>query len=227
MVEGFHPFLAGDVDQYAAGQVRLDLLDAELPQAVGALNLVDREAVVEHILHGPVPHGGADADVAGAVELGSDLTDLGREDLVEVDEGVVAEGSARGGTRDEHRVGAPLEQGNTALVHLPELVHLARLHELYGLEDLLRGYPVRAAGLVLGPPQRVRPPRPFFAGLRKAFADDGEADRRAGQGQGQLTQFHGCSSCLKWAQVGAKYRQTGEVRQYQPSPASGRSTTRT
>ena len=72
------------IEQHAAAHEALlrHVLDAERPHARRAHAFVVQEAaiVVEHAL------GGDDADMAGAVELGADLADLGRHVLVVVDE---------------------------------------------------------------------------------------------------------------------------------------------
>ena len=83
-----------DVDQVPAREQRLQLLDAELLQAVGVADLGQREAVVETHLGLVAVLAELDADVAEAVELGADLADLGREELVVIDELVLAERAA-------------------------------------------------------------------------------------------------------------------------------------
>ena len=64
-----------------------DVLDAERAHALRADALIVQVAavVIEHAL------GGDDADVAGTVELGADLAELGRHVLVVVDELLAAE----------------------------------------------------------------------------------------------------------------------------------------
>ena len=80
------------IQQHAAAHEALlrDVLDAERAHALRADAFVVQVAavVIEHAL------GGDDADVAGTVELGADLAELGRHVVVVVDELLVAERSA-------------------------------------------------------------------------------------------------------------------------------------
>ena len=70
------------------------MLDAELLEAIRAANLCGSEAVVETHLR-LVLALDSDADMAKTVELGSDLANLGGEELVMPDDAVVAERAAR------------------------------------------------------------------------------------------------------------------------------------
>src|SRR4030095_15034294 len=143
-----------DVQQDAAGEERLEVLDAELLQAVGAADLFLRQAVVIADLAVARDH----SDVAQAVELRSDLPDLAKEQLIVIVEPVLAERPARRRAR-EHDVGAEAlaEERDALFQHEAELVDLARLDELRRLERLRRRHPVVRAALVLRPPRR-RPP---------------------------------------------------------------------
>src|SRR5205823_10602344 len=85
----------GDVEQHAAGEEGAGVLDAELLEAVGVAELGELVAVVEDVLGAD-----ADADVAEAVELGADLADLAANQLVVVDDLVLAHRPAGRPARD-------------------------------------------------------------------------------------------------------------------------------
>src|SRR5215208_5613344 len=77
-----HPALHGlDVDEMPAGEKRLQLLDSELLQAIGVADFRSRVAVLEAHLGLVAVLAELDADLAEAVELRPDLTDLGGQEL--------------------------------------------------------------------------------------------------------------------------------------------------
>src|SRR5262249_27207927 len=75
----------GAVEYQAAGKEHASVLDAELLQAVGAAELGELVAVVEDVVVADVH-----ADVAEAVELRADLADLAADQLIIVDEAILA-----------------------------------------------------------------------------------------------------------------------------------------
>ena len=92
-----HPFVSGHVHQDAARDDRLDVLDAELSQAVGAPHFLHGDAVVEHVPLGAIRHRQAGTDMAEPVELRTDLPDLRAHELVMSDQPVRAERLVVGG----------------------------------------------------------------------------------------------------------------------------------
>ena len=150
---GFTPLYLGASSSTRAADEGLlgHVLDAEVahadrPVAAAALvGLLPLTAVVEDVaLRGP------HADVARPVELGADLADLGRDELVVEDEPVAAERAARRRARDDHVPDARPEGGDVPVVVLAERGGLALLDELDDLEDVLGRDPVDRAGLVVG-----------------------------------------------------------------------------
>ena len=103
-----------EVEQVAAREQRLQLLDAELLQAVGVADLGRGEAVVEMHLALVAVLAELDADMAEAVELGAGLADLGRQELVVVDQLVLAERAAGRPAGDAQREGARPNSGMPA-----------------------------------------------------------------------------------------------------------------
>src|SRR5262249_55063942 len=115
------------VEEDAAREEGLQLLDADLLDPVRSADLLLREAVVVTDLAVARHH----ADVTEAVELRADLADLTDEQLVVVVELVIAEGAARGCARQHHVRAQPLaEQRDALLEHATELIDLARLDEV-------------------------------------------------------------------------------------------------
>src|SRR5262245_926605 len=78
------------------------------------------------------------ADVAGPVELRLDLPDLGRDELVVVDERVVSEGAARRRARNGHLPAARSEGGRLAVVVLADGDGLVLLDGGEGARDIGR-----------------------------------------------------------------------------------------
>ncbi len=92
-----------DIHQHASGEERVELLDAQLVDAVSVGHLLRGEAVVETLFALIARLAGLDADMREAVELGPDLTDLGAQKLVVPNDLVVAEGPAGRRARNAHR----------------------------------------------------------------------------------------------------------------------------
>src|SRR5262249_58206556 len=98
------------------------------------------------------------ADVAGAVELRTDLTDLRDHEFVVVDEGILAEGTTSGRARDDELPAAGAERGRLAVVVLADREHLVlldggqRLRNDGGIVSV-----VGRAGAVIRAPFRRRP----------------------------------------------------------------------
>src|SRR5215813_4292045 len=122
--------------------------------AGAALVGVPRDDAVVH--HGAL--GGVHPDVAGAVELRLDLADLGDDELIVINERVLAEGTARRGSRNHHLPAAWPERGRLTMVELADGDGLVLLDRGEGLHDV-RGVArvVRGAGAVLRSPFRRRP----------------------------------------------------------------------
>src|SRR3990170_4648883 len=100
-----------------------------------------------------VNHLYAPAHVAERVELRPHLADVAVEIvLVHGPHAFLARLSGSRDDADVVRTGT--ECGHRALVDLPKLVGLARLHELGGLDHLLRGDQIRVASLVFGAVRR-------------------------------------------------------------------------
>ena len=153
-----HAALHGlDVDQMAAREQRLQLLGAELLQAVGVADLGGGEAVVEMHLALVAVLAELDADMAEAVELRADLADLGGEKFVVIDQLVRAERAAGRAAGNAQREGARAEQRHALLVGAADLVDLAVADPLGRVEHLGGRDVVRGAGLVGRAPFR-RPP---------------------------------------------------------------------
>jgi hypothetical protein len=159
LVHGFDAARAGEVEQDAARDDRMQLFDAELGQTRSRRKVRFDEAVVQpHVVAFAI---GADlhADVAEAIELRPDLTDLGGHELVVPDDLVAAKRSTGRGAGYAHDELARAEQRHLRVVFVAQLVDLA----LVGLgeraqDHLGLGVPVGRAGLVTLPPQIVRPP---------------------------------------------------------------------
>ncbi len=88
------PRAAAKIDQHAARDDRMELLDTEAFEPVGGGELPFDEAVVEAHLLAIAVRADLHADVAETVELGADLADLGRQELVVPDDLVGAERAA-------------------------------------------------------------------------------------------------------------------------------------
>src|SRR5262249_16707142 len=98
------------------------------------------------------------ADVAGPVELGLDLADLGRDELVVIDERVLPERPAGRRAGDAHVPAARAEGGRLAVVVLADRQRLVLLDRGERPRDVRRILGVvRGAGAVVGPPLRWRP----------------------------------------------------------------------
>jgi hypothetical protein len=129
--------------------------------------------------------------MAEPVELGADLPDLGRQELVVPDHQVAPERAAGRRAGDAQREGALAEIRHGRLVDAADLVDLAGAHQPDGVEDLLGRDPVRGAGLVLRSPAGwppLRADRRGVGALRlrgREVADAGRGLRRAGRGRSE------------------------------------------
>ena len=158
-----------EVQQDAAGEERFDMLDAQLLHAIAPDHLAGRDAVVEQL------GVSTDADMCETVELGADLADLGRQEIVHPDHVVLAErpaGEPGGGAHREHPLA---EQRHLCLIGAGKRDRVAGLDQLGGFQSLGRRHQVGGARLVIGAVFRGVP---VFGGL----CLDAEAER-AGERQ--------------------------------------------
>ena len=95
--------------------------------------------------------------MAKAVELGPYLTDLSGDELVMVHQPIFAERASCRAAGDLEREGALPKQGHAGFVIVSQLIDLAILDPLGGVEHLLRRDVVRGARLVIGTPFRGPP----------------------------------------------------------------------
>src|SRR2546427_6185624 len=113
------------------------------------------EAVVEpHPVQVTV---GADehADVAQAIDLGPDLADLARDELLVEDQAILREGAGGWKGRNDELVVAQAPHRHAGLVDATEAGDLPPPGQLHRLEDFFRRHQVPGAGLV----PRAPPPR--------------------------------------------------------------------
>src|SRR5262249_26402103 len=116
-----------DIDEEAAGEDGLQLLHAELLEAVRVIDLLCCQAVVEAHFALVAILAQLDADMAEAVELRAGLTDLGGEELVVVDELVRTERAAGRTARNAQREDTRPEQRHAGFVDAADFVDLAVL----------------------------------------------------------------------------------------------------
>jgi hypothetical protein len=147
--------MPGRVEQHTAADEALlaDELHAEVAHADHAaagstlVGFLAPAAVVEEVALRR-----ANADVAGAVELRPDLAELGRDELVVIDEGVLAEGATGGRAGNRHRPTAGAEGRDRGVIQLAQRRDLALFDEVHRLEHHRRRRPVDGARLVIRSP---------------------------------------------------------------------------
>ncbi len=166
----------GDVQQNAAGEERLDVLDAQLRRAGAAEDLSRRGAVVEHV------RVAADADMRQPVELGAHLADLGGDEIVHPDDLVRAQRPARQPARAAQREDPVAEKRHVGGVVAADGDHPAPPDQLCRLECLGRRHQVRRAGHIPGAVLGLGPV------LGSAHSCGQQQDRDTGQGG---YEFHG------------------------------------
>jgi hypothetical protein len=93
-----------------------------------------------------------DTDVAGAVKLGTDLTDLAHDELIVPDDLVVAVGTTHRQTGDMKCIGPVSKQGHFLGIGPSQPIDLPFLGNAQGLQDPIRGYSVKGTLLIGGTP---------------------------------------------------------------------------
>jgi hypothetical protein len=185
--------VGGRVEQHAAAHEALlgDELHAEIAHADHAAAAA---ALVRLLAPAPVVHEVAlrrsNADVARAVELRPDLADLGRDELVVVDERVLPERPAGRRARNRHRPAARAEGRDARVIELAERRDLALFHQPHRLHDHRRRGAVGRAHLVVGAPFGGSPAlgeRLVVDGLRGLL---GAHERHADHAQEHETNCH-------------------------------------
>ena len=142
----------GCVHKVAARDQRLDVLDAELQEAVRGGDFLFAEAVVVPHLVAVAVFPALDPDVAEAVKLRAHLSDLPGHELVVVDQPVGPEGTASRTTRNRQREAPRAEQRHPGFVRAAQSVDPAVAHQLDRVAHLLRRDPVRRPCLVARTP---------------------------------------------------------------------------
>src|SRR5215831_6854967 len=144
------PALEGqDVEQDAAREERFDVVYTELLEAVGAADLLLRQAIIVAYL---VPN--HDTDVAEPIKLRPDLADFTAKHLVVVHQLLVTKWTTRGTTRNRDREMALPEERNAGLKIHAQAIDLASLDQLCCLKHLGRCDAVRGTDLVVCAPWR-------------------------------------------------------------------------
>ena len=154
----------------------MQLLGAELREAVRTLHLLHGVAVVEAHVGLVAVLADLHPDVPEAVELGSGLADLGGEELVVPDDLVLADGAPgrRGGDAD-HPLALP-EHRHAGVVLVTELVrHVVLDRGKRARHHLGLLVPVGRAGLVTLAPDGMRPPDAPHGGVHHVAVHPGLA----------------------------------------------------
>src|SRR5215470_8311419 len=149
-----------EIEQVSGRDNRLDVLNAELLEAVGVAHLDLCEAVVEsHLVL--VLALKCHADVAEAIELRSDLADLTRDELIMVNEVVRSERAAGRPAWDTQREAPLAEHRHARFIEMAHLVELAGFNQSQCVQYFFRRYQICGADLIVltpfgRPPQRDR-----------------------------------------------------------------------
>src|SRR5207248_448178 len=159
--QALHAAVARRIDEHATAdeallghELHAEVAHADHAAAAAAFVRLLAPAAVVHEVTLRGPH----ADVAGAVELRSDLADLRRDQLVVIDERVLPEGTAGRRAGNRHRPAAGAEGGDARVIELAQGCHLALFDQTHRLHDHGRRRAVHRACLVVRAPFGGSPP---------------------------------------------------------------------